>query len=252
MSSSSPQFRKEKYHNWNVFIILDNNAATSLEELLDSSESPFHVFRDDGRSRVTAFKYKDKDYVLRIPHEKNKRKWLRFRSLYMKGESRRLIMNMSVLHSRGLPVPKPLLYMERRRFGMIFESRAVYEMAWGHPVKKKRDSEDLLRAWVKTVMNLHKTGFIHRDPNLNNFLEDNGRIRMIDCSSVRPLRFRLQVMYDLVLVKNSAPDFFKKEMPEYYSKPLFRIALYFNNIEKSLRKIKGFLRNIFGIKRKYV
>jgi RIO-like serine/threonine protein kinase len=252
MSSSPPQFKKVKHKDWDVFIAAGNMEIPNLDELLNSADTPVHVFRDDGRSRVTSFRYKDKNHVLRIPHEKNKRKWLRFRSLFMKGESHRLILNMSLLHSRGLPIPKPLLFMEHRKCGMIFESRAVYEMAEGHPVKKERESVDILRAWIKTVRALHEAGFVHRDPNLNNFLVDDGRICMIDCSSIRPLKFRLQVMYDLVLMKNSAPDFFKKEYPEYYSKPLFKIALYFNNTEKTLRRAKGFLRRVFGIKRKYV
>jgi tRNA A-37 threonylcarbamoyl transferase component Bud32 len=245
--SDLSQFTKSRFGPWSVYVFRQWQDRIDLDSFLKASEEPFALLRDDKRSYVAVFKYSNLPYVIKIPREKDSRRWIRFTTLYRIGEARRSLTSLAALAASGVPCPAPVLFMERRRRGMIVESRMFYEYVEGRPLK-----DDDYSLWIEAIKDLHAAGWVHRDPHTNNFLIKDSRIFLIDCSSARRYRNSFSQMYDFVLMKNNKPEIIAAQMPHLESNTAFLSAQTCNRIVKGQRKLKKYLRNFFGIKRKYL
>jgi tRNA A-37 threonylcarbamoyl transferase component Bud32 len=247
LTSDLSQFSGSSFGPWRVYVFRQWQDRIDPDSLLKASEEPFALLRDDKRSYVAVFKYNGLPYVIKIPREKDSRRWIRFTTLYRIGEARRSLINLAALAASGIPCPSPVLFMERRRRGMIVESRMFYQYVEGRPL-----NDDDYSLWIEAIKDLHAAGWVHRDPHTNNFLIKDSRVFLIDCSSARPYRNSFSQMYDFVLMKNDKPEIIAAEMPHLDSNPAFLAAQTCNRIVRGQRKLKRNLRNLLGIKRKYL
>ena len=110
---------------------------------------------------------------------------------YLVGPSKgyREFKNVKLLKSAGFNVPFPLLYWEKREFGIIRESGFVEEYLDNViPVRdvlsKNPINQDVLKILANTFRKLHDAGFFMRDLTFGNFFlsPDFDRLFIIDVS----------------------------------------------------------------------
>ncbi len=157
-----------------------------VDTLLSTLEGErVEVLRDSDRSRVIRLRCLPQapgrlDCVAKQPRWHDRRRWIRFTTLWRKGEALRTFsawMELSALH---WPAPRPLAALERRCCGMVFESWLLYEFVEGESV-----SEAHWPLIVQALQSLHSAGFCHRDPHLANWLIHNGEVRALDINPAR-------------------------------------------------------------------
>jgi len=136
-----------------------------------------NVLKDDRRSLVKLGVIDGVRVVAKQPRDKNKRKWMRFLSLFFLAESKRTYRTLLEFEAKGLESLTPLAFIEKKRWGMVFDSWLLYEYREGR-VSQRSDLPQI----IQQLQTLHKHGYRHEDPNFGNFLvDDNGVMFLIDC-----------------------------------------------------------------------
>lgn len=93
---------------------------------------------------------------------------------------------------RGLPVPKPLGWIERRRFGLLQESIYLSEAVKSEAVSAEEVLKDapsgVIQRFARTVRAIHDQGIYHLDLHAGNLLWDGERFLLIDLHRARILK----------------------------------------------------------------
>lgn len=174
---------------------------------------PDRVLRDDQRSRVLllervpegapaeCLKLSPGPWVLKRPLWRDGRGWNRLVSWFRPGEMRRAFHSAARMLELGLATPRPLMLMERRRWGLLVESWLVYEYVEGTPLGEAH--------WplvVEALCRLHAAGLRHGDPHLANWLAtSDGQVVALDPGLKRLCPLRADDAYDFVLLRNCQP-----------------------------------------------
>lgn len=156
------------------------------------------VLKDDKRSLVEVIRINGKRYVLKVPKEKNRRKWQRFLSLFRGGESMRECKQLEKLMINGFNAPRPFLALEKKRFGMVVDSLSVSEYIESRP--STENDFDIICSSLKEI---HGKGFLHGDSQIENFLITDGRIYLIDCKLLKNIYGKFGEMYEYIYLKES-------------------------------------------------
>ena len=146
-----------------------------LLEYIDSSFQPIKVLKNDKRSLVFMVEAGGVKYVVKNPRDKNRRLWIRFLTLFRKSEAAMALTSMEILLSLGIPTTKPIALFEKNRFGMVVEGWMVYEYFEASPI----ETSDIKKSY-ELLCNLHQSGFLHGNPQEQNFLRFNDAIATID------------------------------------------------------------------------
>jgi tRNA A-37 threonylcarbamoyl transferase component Bud32 len=168
----------------------------SLADVRALLAHPEQVIQQNSRGEVFLVRYQDMRFVAKRSLLQENRRWTQFTSLYRSGESGRMMRNMAKLYELGLPVPEPVLALEKRRFGVVVVSWSVYRYLEGTPCTCAQAGP--IARMLKT---LHQHGWVHRDPHVKNFLLHDGEIQILDCARARPWKSTYAQMYDLVLLE---------------------------------------------------
>ncbi|MFA7331257.1 MAG: hypothetical protein WC326_09300 [Candidatus Delongbacteria bacterium] len=182
--------------------------------LLAATRHPDQRLRDDARSRVLLLREAPAGtppelihaapapWVLKRPLWRDGRAWNRLVSLFQPGEMCRAFRAGLLLLESGVATPRPLLLLERRRWGLLVESWLVYEYVEGGPVTE--------RQWprvVEILSHLHAAGLCHRDPHLANWLvATDGQVVALDPGPRRLRPLLADDAYDFVLLRNCRPE----------------------------------------------
>jgi hypothetical protein len=213
-----------------------------LPALLELFQHPHHVMKDDRRSLVFLVETLpfhcpgQGPWVCKRPRWHDNRLWNQLMSLVREGEMRRSYRAALFLEQLGMATPRPMLCLERRRWGMVVESWLVYEYARGEAVGQAQWS-----AVVAALEGLHRAGLRHGDPHLANWLVDGqGGVLMLD-PGPRPLRPGFaDDAYDFVLLRNCQPAILPL-LPLRQSWK-WRVAEFRDSWVHGLRNLKRWLR----------
>lgn len=197
---------------------------------------PTQTLQNNTRGVVNLIDYHGATFIAKRSKTQERNLRAQVTSLYRKGEGARMLQNMARLRAVGLPVPEPVLTLEKKRWGCVVVSWCVYRYLEGQPCT----CADVPR--IATLLRtLHQCGWVHRDPHVKNFLRRDDTVWLIDCAKARPWRWRYAQMYDVVLLDKCCPGSLR-----FYgvsaSDPVYRLAKAQNNIIKFWRSVKRQLR----------
>lgn len=230
-------FTAAAHPNWHLTVFPGwESIFHDLDTVFQILAQPEQLLQENTRGVVNLIRYHGQTFIAKRSEIQERRRRAQLTSLYRQGEGARMLHNMARLRALGLPVPEPVLTLEKKRWGCVVASWCVYRYVDGRPctcVDVPRIA-DLLRA-------LHQCGWVHRDPHVKNFLLHGETVWLIDCAKARPWRWRYAQMYDVVLLNNCCPG----SLQPYgvlASDMVYRLAKAQNNAIKFWRKIKRTLR----------
>ena len=224
---------KTTYKGWRVIFNGDQWLYGLMDGIIAGKDIPFEKeVKNSARSRVLLFDHAGKKIILKSPREKNRRKWIRFTTLYRKGEAFKAIDNMVKLERLGIESNRPLLAMEKRRFGMVVDSWMFYEYLPGE-VCREEHYPDV----VKKLKEIHAKHILHGDAQIENFLTSGNHVLTIDCNPKPALFGNISRCYEYFYLERSAPGiraFF--DLPERTL--AYRIAQAYSRLYWSWRDFK--------------
>ena len=224
---------KTTYKGWRVIFSGDQWLYGLMDDIIAGKDVPIEKeVKNSARSRVLLLDHAGKKMILKSPREKNKRKWIRFTTLYRRGEAFKAIDNMVKLERLGIQSNRPLLAMEKRRFGMVVDSWMLYEYLPGE-VCRESNYPDV----VKKLKEIHAKHILHGDAQIENFLISGNHVLTIDCNPKKALFGNISRFYEYFYLERSAPGiraFF--DLPERTL--AYRIAQAYSRFYWSWRDLK--------------
>ncbi|MCP4406096.1 MAG: hypothetical protein GY801_53490 [bacterium] len=197
---------------------------------------PLKILQHTKYSLVLLLEHEERRFIAKRSLNQERRRWTQFTSLYRKGEGTRAMRILQQLYECGLPVPEPVLVLEKTRWGFTIASWSVYRYLEGETCGFEHSAQIARR--LKT---LHEKGWVHRDPHVWNFLCHQGEIRILDCARARPWSSKYAQMYDVLLLDKCSPG-----SAAFYgvseSDPVYRLAKFQNLQLQRWRRIKRTLR----------
>lgn len=212
------------------------NKQYSQKEILDIVSSKGIILKDGSRSNVKMVEFNGKRIVVKVPTEKNRRKWQRFLSLFRKAEAKANLDSMETLRNNGIKTNEPIAVIENRKYGMVIDSTAIYSYLDGE-IAGEKSAESVIIILKK----IHKLGFLHGDSQMRNFISENNEVAVIDTNLKRKKMFKISENMEYIKFADEVPEAFK-----YVEKTVsFKIARFFDNF---MRAKRSFRRKMKGIK----
>jgi heptose II phosphotransferase len=226
------------YKGWNV-LCCGNNIDRHLIDCVihQSGLDIIECLKSNQRSLVQLISYNDNRWVLKTPREKNRRKWIRFTTWLRKGEAFRTLLNLERLKRIGIQSNRPVLAVEKRRFGMVVDSRMVYTFCEGTPC-----NEAHYELVVKALSKMHAQNTLHGDPQIRNFIFNGEEILTIDSNPKRTWLGKISTCYELLYLEKSAPGISKyfeirtRSFPFQIAKTYIDLYWWWRGFKKRLRK----------------
>ena len=192
--------------------------------------------KNNKRSLVLLVSHMGKKFILKSPLEKNRRKWIRFTTLFRNGEAFKTILNMERLNNMGIKTNNPTMAVEKRVFGMVSDSWMLFEYEEGEPC-----TEEHYALAVQKLKEIHTKGILHGDPQIRNFLYNGKEVITIDCNPKRILLGNISKAYEYIYLEKSAEGIdthftFSRDTLSY------RIAKKYSILYWSWRRIKKKIR----------
>lgn len=151
-----------------------------LLEFIEPSFRPVKVLKDDRRSFVFVAQIDGVRYVVKNPRDKNRRLWIKFLTLFRQSEAVMALKSMETLLGLGISTTKPIASIEKYSFGMVVEGWMVYEYLEAKPI----NTSDIPKSY-DLLCSLHEVGFLHGNPQEQNFLQIDDKIVTIDAKLSR-------------------------------------------------------------------
>ena len=192
--------------------------------------------KNDQRSLVLLVTHMGKKLILKSPLEKNRRKWIRFTTLFRNGEAFKAILNMERLNNVGIRTNNPVMAIEKRVFGMVSDSWILFEYEEGEPC-----AEEHYALAVQKLKEIHTKGILHRDPQIRNFLYNGKEVITIDCNPKRIWLGNISKAYEYIYLEKSAEGI-DKHFTFSRDTLSYRIAKKYSILYWSWRRIKKKIR----------
>ncbi len=168
----------------------------SIAELLTIAGKRGDVVKDDHRSLVKVIVNDERRIVAKQPRDKNRRRWIRLLSLVRESAVTRTLRGLSALRRADVATVSPIAAVENRRWGMVLDSWLFYFYRDGRPC-----SEAEFPMLIEVLRAVHRAGFRHGDPHLDNFLFDGEQVFVIDFKA-KPRLTRVSDYRDLLLLEH--------------------------------------------------
>ena len=177
-----------------VSSLSEQEAQDLLKAILDETYTANKIYKDNKNCFIVNFDTTaHSGLMLKIPKERNRRKWERFLTLFRPNEAFRNYDSMMTLKRHAIRGTVPLLAAHKKERGMSVESFLIYEFIDGIPATKEH-----LSAVLSELKKLHDAGYVRSDPKLDNFLIKDGEAFFIDFRLNKPTLFpRFQCMMNL-------------------------------------------------------
>lgn len=214
-----------------------NKMDKVIEKILNKTYSLKKVIKNNQRSEVLLIELENREYVLKFPKEKNTRKWQRFLSLFRGSESKREFYNYYKVLENGFNGPKPIIYWEKKKFGMVVDSFLLMEYIDG----RSATVEDL-KLIDKTLSKIHSKGFLHGDSQLSNFMIKNDEVYLIDIKLSKNIYGKFGAIYEYIYLEESCfqdIDVFEKKSIYYKMAKGFNRYLHWYGDFRKIIKRKG-------------
>jgi tRNA A-37 threonylcarbamoyl transferase component Bud32 len=213
-------------------------------QVLHLLHHPDTLVQEHDRGSVSFVRVGGGKLVAKRSITQERRRWVQLTSLYRGGEGARAFRAMLQLQKAGMPVPEPVLTLERKYWRFVVASWHVYRYLDGQECTCA-DAALITR----TLAQLHQHGWIHRDPHVKNFLKVGDRAVILDWTRARPWRLGYARRYDLVLLNDCCPGAGELYPGFSASDPLFILAQWQKKWINQWREIKRTVRSRFRIRR---
>lgn len=232
-------FIEKEYKGYKLFFY-DSEIENILKKIADNDIEIKEEFKNTLRNYVVKINYDGKDYVMKSPRNEFRIPQRKFFTLFKSGEAVETLKNINILKEKGLNIfAMPLGAIVNRKYGMIEESRIIFEMADGEAVLKNKHMA------VEATKEMHKYGVYHGDCNPSNFIITKEGVKVIDTQAKKMCFGNYRAHYDMVTMKNDS----YKEMIYPYRKNIFYylvlLVKFFkrNPIVAKIKKNKKILRD---------
>lgn len=259
-----PAYRKftEELHLSFISVLEDNAGQQQREtghQLLLSIFNVHEILKDDRRSFIAVINVPSSllninqpetgtesphlKLIIKIPKEKNRRKWIRFTTLYRNSEVRKTFSNLLQMKEIGLKCNEPLLFAEKRKAGKVVDSFIIYSYIEGNPVDRKG-----YYILLDEMKKLHNKGYIHGDFHSMNFLQSDEDVYFLDTSLRLNIFASFGRCYEMVyfLKSKCTVDELKKLHLDYikknYGKLSLTVAFAYSKWMQFRKKVKLFFR----------
>jgi tRNA A-37 threonylcarbamoyl transferase component Bud32 len=159
---------------------------------------PNKIFKDNYRSYVFTVWHNGVTYVVKNPRDKNRRIWIRFLTLFRQSEAIMALKSMETLLGLGIRTTKPIASIEKRLFGIVTEGWMVYEYLEAVPI----ETPDIKKSYA-LLCSLHAAGFLHGNPQEQNFLRVGNDMATIDAKLTKTRPNSLDVWIEKIKFANS-------------------------------------------------
>ncbi|WP_081982628.1 lipopolysaccharide core heptose(II) kinase RfaY [Cetobacterium sp. ZOR0034] len=180
-------------------VVCNSSIKFNLPNRIKNNEfTILKVLKDDKRSHVLLIKVDEEQYVYKVPKEKNKRVWQRILSFFRGSESRREYSNCLRISELGFKGATPIMYWEKRVFGMCFDSFFISSYLEG----KTATINELF--FVKNELEkIHKKGYLHGDSQLDNFMILKDEVYLIDVKLIKNKYGKAGAAYEFIYLEES-------------------------------------------------
>lgn len=230
--SSELSMKSKEYNNWN-FIGNIESGKDMLSLILEKKYEDISILKDDKRSLVKIIKMNGNNYVLKVPREKNNRKWQRIINIFRGSDSFRSFQMMNKLEGLGIESTKAIIAAEKRT-PFVVDSLLVMDLLNGEEIHK----EYYLKV-IEKLGDIHKKGYLHGDSQIQNFMLKDDKIYSIDLRLQKNIYGSIGEMYEFIYLRESC-----KEIDEYYdeirNRWSFKIAWFWKKwlyLHGDIRKI---------------
>jgi len=216
-----------------------------FDDIQNQSYQVTGVLKDDYRSKVYRIHLLERDYVLKIPNEKNTRPWIRFLTWFRLGEAFKNIRGMIKLDQLGIATTTPVLAAEKRSFGMVVDYWLVYEYLDG---KSCLDEEEYYPAVVDKLREMHTKGILHGDAQIRNFMHSKEKVYVIDSNPKSTGIFEFSKAYEFAYLRKSAPGidrFFGEISNSFWYKWSIQYDIYDRKLARWRKRVKKSIRDLF-------
>lgn len=223
---------RKKYRNW-YYLSKKGIDIQFIDDILDENYENVKMLKDDNRSLVKIIRIDNKEYVLKVPREKNRRKWQRFINIFRGSDGLRSFLMMEKLEKIGIESTKGILALERRT-PLVVDSILIMEVLEGREVEEN----DFLKV-ISSLNQIHSKGYLHGDSQIQNFLVKDEKIYSIDLRLQRNIYGSVGKMYEFVYLRES-----KKDLDKYYDEIRNTISFKLAVLWKKWLYLHGDIRKI--------
>ncbi len=234
----------QKHSGWLIYTQIDS--TVSVESIIElNNQKPVEMLRQHHRSVVEKKKLDDVYYVVKQPNNKNHSYWIRFTTLYRDSEVVKDLKSQLLLAQLGVATVTPVAALEKRKFGMVVDSRIIYRFKDGEQITESHYAE-----MINHMQTLHDNGYLHDDPHIKNFLQSENSVFAIDCKPRKNLFFNLGIAHNNITLarKSENPDVIYALLGvDKNSNPVYRLVDYLIDLQQIRRSIKNALRKLLRI-----
>lgn len=219
-------------------VILFNAKDYIEEELKKIIELDGKVLKNDNRSFVKRVVYLGKEIVVKQPKEKDRRKWIRFTTIFRDSEVVATLISMEKLKEIGVISNEPIGAVEYRKNKMVYKSFAIYTYVEGEKVEKI----DYVKV-IDLIKKIHMSGYLHGDTQIRNFLKINEDIATIDCNLKKNKTYKFSEnmeYFKFMQDAHESSEYISKNIWYYIAKAVFYMIRTKRRVKKYIKvKLRG-------------
>ena len=196
------QLQQTKYKGWQILYNGDRALFDLVDDIVNRryEKRVSRELKNNSRSLLVLIDYQGKPVLLKNPREKNTRTWIRFTTLYRRGEAFKNLSNLANLANLRVESNRPLLAMQKRRWGMVVDSWLIYEFKPG-----QASDETHYPAVVRKLKQFHDHNLLHGDAQIENFIVENDTIITLDAQLKKPVLGKISKFLEYFYLQKSAP-----------------------------------------------
>lgn len=238
--------KKIKHLEWTLFMppkTEENKAIFHFNNVNSKQYASQEVLKSNHRSHVERIEIEGDDMVYKVPIEKNTWLWIRFLTLFRKGEAHKNLRAMELLAESGIKTTKAIMAAEKRKFGMVVDSWLLYEYLDG---KTCLDQPNTYPHVVDTLKKIHECGFSHGDPQIRNFVVKANDIYVIDTNPKKLGLTGFDKAYEWVYLRKSAPGI-EKYFGQIQHTFWYKYSIWYDQFDRKLAALRRSLKRLFGL-----
>lgn len=227
-------------------LLCETSTTNLFDKVQNNDFEIIDTLKDDYRSQVYRIRLSELDLVLKIPNEKNTRKWIRFLTWFRMGEAFKNVAGMNKLTQLGIDTIQPLIAAERRSFGMVVDSWLVYEYLDGNSCLNKEEHYPKV---VEKLKAMHQKNILHGDAQIRNFMYANDTVYVIDSNPKSAGIFGFSKAYEFAYLRKSAPGI-EAHFGNINESKMYRFAFSYDIYDRKLarwrKRVKKSIREFIG------
>ncbi len=205
MKFNNTPYKEIRYNNWRILFNDSGELQTETQDdfktLFQQMQNPQQVLKHDHRSEVGIFTVDNTPFIVKKFTIQDSWLWFQLTSILFPTVGEIAFRNGVDLSEAGLLTPRPTLLVQCEKNGMITKSWLAYRFMEGDLL-----NNDDVQEIVTFIKQMHRLGWVHRDPHPANFLRTSEGIATIDPIKARRRRNPYMKAYDVVLLSHDMPS----------------------------------------------